>query len=81
MADPLNTLGFVSWGLLGSAEGGEGPGETIYVLDMPVEVEMVSMDVEIEIAGPEVEADTSDLSAAVEVDGPEVAVELEDMEA
>jgi len=68
MPDPLNTLGFVSWGLLGSAEG-EGTGETVYILDLGIDVELQEAEAEVAL---------QELIAEVVVDTLEIAVELEE---
>jgi hypothetical protein len=45
MADPLNTLGFVSWGLLGEGTAAE----KVYVLDMEVEVAREDQEIGVEV--------------------------------
>jgi hypothetical protein len=76
MADALNTLGFVSWGLLGSAEDGEGTGETIYILDLGVDVELQEASVEVAMEEFSVEAELTEIVAEVEAENEEVAVEI-----
>jgi len=40
MSDPLNTLGFVSWGLLGSGEGVEA---TVLIQDLDLEISLTEI--------------------------------------
>lgn len=68
MTDQLNTLGFLSWGLLGSAEG-----KIIYVLDMPVEVEMGGLNAEIELIDLEVVAEITELIMTVDLEPMEAS--------
>jgi hypothetical protein len=77
MADPLNTLSFVSWGLLGSAEGGGEPGETIYVTEMPINVELLTMDVGVNVETPEIAVSVPSIEIGVVVEDIEVEVEEE----
>lgn len=68
MADLLNTLGFLSWGLLGSAEG-EGSGDTVYILDLGIEIA---------VEEPEVLISMQDLKALAIIEGCDIAVTVEE---
>ena len=75
MADPVNALGFCSWGLLGAVEGGEGPGETIYVLDLGVDVEMQEPEVDVDLQLIAIDVAVDELAVTVELEDEEVLVE------
>jgi hypothetical protein len=87
MADPLNTLGFLSWGLLGS---GEGEGETIYVLDLGVAVAMddlvIGMEMEpvqalaMEFDAPNINVDTEAINMIIEMEDEIISSETGDLE-
>lgn len=62
MADLLNTVGFVSWGLLGSGD------EKVYVLDLGVQAMIDDIDVDVKV---------EDVSVTTTIEEVQVSVELE----
>lgn len=73
MADPLNTLGFVSWGLLGEAEG---VGERIYILDLGIAAEIQELVALVDLQSLAIEVGIEDIAVSVDLEEDAVGVEI-----